>query len=64
MTWRALSHPNIMPLLGVTVAENQFVMVSEWMPNGNIMQFTKEYTNVDRLKLVCFSHKAPYLTRC
>ena len=64
MKWRALRHPNILPLLGVTVAENQFVMVSEWMSNGNIMQFTKEYTNVDRLQLVRCSHKVPYRARC
>lgn len=30
----------------------QFVMVSEWMENGNINQFVKAHPDADRLKLV------------
>ena len=30
----------------------QFVMVSEWMTNGNITQFVKVHTDVDRFELV------------
>ena len=33
---------------------NQFVMVSEWMMNGNINEFLRVNINADRLKLVCF----------
>ena len=55
VTWRALHHPNVLPLLGVTMDENRLVMVSEWMSNGNIREFTKANINVDRLRLVCFS---------
>lgn len=58
MGWRFLHHPNILPLLGVTMTEDQFVMVSEWMPNGNINEFMKADVNVDRLGLVCSSFKA------
>jgi len=57
VTWRALHHQNVLPLLGVTMTENRLVMVSEWMSNGNIREFTKENANVDRLGLVCFSYK-------
>ncbi|KAF9643891.1 kinase-like protein [Thelephora ganbajun] len=53
MTWRTLSHPNVLPLLGVTMAKNQFVMVSQWMDSGNINEFLKRSnSNVDRLQLV------------
>ena len=37
-------------------------MVSEWMPNGNIRQFVQEYTQVDRLRLVCLSTHSYNLT--
>ena len=30
----------------------RFVMVSEWMENGNINEFVKTHRNVDRIKLV------------
>lgn len=50
--WRALSHPNVLPLLGVTMTENQLVMVTEWIMGGNIMEFTRANTNADWLELV------------
>lgn len=37
------------------MSENQLVMVSEWMSNGNILQFTKADADADRLGLVGFS---------
>ena len=54
MTWKTLRHPNVLPLLGVTMSEDpvRFVMVSEWIENGNINQFLKR-VDADRLKLVC-----------
>lgn len=55
MVWRALYHPNVLPLLGVTVTEDQLVAVSEWMMGGDIMEFVKMNVDVDRLGLVCFS---------
>ena len=54
MAWRALRHPNVLQLLGVTVTENRFVMVSEWMVRGSIDEFVKVDIEADRLKLVCF----------
>ncbi|KAF9643032.1 kinase-like protein [Thelephora ganbajun] len=53
MIWRTLRHPNVLPLLGVTMTKYQFVMVSEWMGNGNANEFLKKSdTNVDRLELL------------
>jgi len=54
VTWKALCHPNVLPLLGVTITETQFMMASEWMENGNINDFVKADTDVDQLGLVCF----------
>ena len=52
MTWGTLRHPNVLPLLGATMSGYQFVMVSEWMVNGNINEFTKVHHDVNRLELV------------
>ena len=53
MGWMTLRHPNILPLLGVTMSENRFVMVSEWMVRGNINDFVKADPDADRFGLVC-----------
>ena len=55
VTWNALRHPNVLPLLGVTMTENLFVVVSEWMAKGNINEFVKVNTKAERLELVRFS---------
>ena len=52
--WMTLRHPNILPLLGVTMFENRLVMVSEWMEKGNIKEFMNANPTADRLELVCF----------
>lgn len=57
MVWGALHHPNVLPMLGVTVTKDQLVVVSEWMMGGNIMEFLKLNVDADRLGLVCFSFK-------
>ena len=50
--WSALRHPNVSPFLGVTMTGTQYVMVSEWMTNGNINEFVKVHPDADQLKLV------------
>jgi hypothetical protein len=62
VVWKALRHPNVLPLLGVTTTENRFVMVSEWMVNGNINEYVKAEINADRLGLVCFPLKVLIFT--
>ena len=64
MRWKTLLHPNVLPLLGATMSRDRFVMVSEWMANGNINEFLKVHPNVDRLELVCFLFKILIYTRC
>jgi len=59
--WKSLRHPKVLPLLGVTMIEDKFVMVSEWMENGNINNFLRAHPDVDRLELVCFSFRDFYL---
>lgn len=57
VVWNALRHKNVLPLLGVTMTEDQLVMVSEWMVGGNIMEFVNANVHADRLKLVSFSYR-------
>ena len=52
MGWKSLCHPNVLPLLGVTMSERWFMMVSEWMQKGNIRQFVRANPSADRLGLV------------
>lgn len=52
--WRSLHHRNVLPLLGVTMTKNRFVMISEWVGNGNIKEFLKTHTDADPVELVCF----------
>jgi len=52
--WKYLSHPNILPLLGVSVSVDPrcFRILTEWMPNGNVMQYAKSNREANRLRLV------------
>ena len=52
MTWKTLSHPNVLPLLGVIMIENHFAMVSEWMTNGSINEFVRANKDINQFKLV------------
>ena len=54
MSWKALRHPNALPLLGVMMTNNEFVMVSKWMANGNIIEFIEAHRDANRFKLVGF----------
>lgn len=61
MTWKTLCHRNVLPLLGVTMGNNQFAMASEWMANGNINEFLEAKRDdshfmfsTGRFELVCF----------
>jgi len=54
VTWKSLRHPNVLPLLGVTMRDKHFAMVSEWMVNGNINEFVKGHRDANRFDLVWF----------
>jgi hypothetical protein len=53
--WKTLRHPNILSLIGVTMSETQFAMVSDWMADGNINNFVKAHPDANRSALVCSS---------
>ena len=52
MTWKTLRHPNVLPLLGVSMHNYNFSMASEWMENRNIIEFVKAHRDANRFKLV------------
>jgi serine/threonine protein kinase len=49
VTWKRLNHPNVVPLLGITIKPDQ--LVSDWMPGGDLLDHIKNH-NPDRLGLV------------
>ena len=52
LMWRRISHPNIVPFLGVSEAPAPLSMVSEWMPNGNVRDYVGKNPETSRLQLV------------
>ena len=50
--WKFLQHPNVLPLIGVSMSKTQFAMVSRWMANGTVDEYVKAHSRVDRLRLV------------
>jgi len=50
--WKSLDHKNVLPLLGVTMSDNNLIMISEWMVNGNINEFVTAHGSVNRFGLV------------
>lgn len=50
MVWKRLEHPNIVPLLGVTISPLQ--LVSVWMPGGELVEYIERNPSADRLSLV------------
>jgi len=52
VAWKHLRHPNILSLIGVTVSNKRFAMVSAWMENGNMNEFVEKDRHVNRIELV------------
>jgi len=48
--WKRLVHRNIVPFLGITSTPLQ--LISEWMPNGDLVEYIRKHPSVDRLRLV------------
>ncbi|CAE6492338.1 unnamed protein product [Rhizoctonia solani] len=50
--WSRMEHPNIHQLQGVIMFRDQYLgMVSEWMDNGNLHEYLREYPTADRHQL-------------
>ncbi|KAF9789390.1 kinase-like domain-containing protein [Thelephora terrestris] len=54
IAWKSLHHPNVLPLLGVTMDQtlSLFATTSEWMENGNINKFIKNHQDANRFELL------------
>ena len=50
--WKRLTHPNVLPLLGVTIVPLQ--LVSNWMSSGDLPEYIEKHPGADRLGLVGF----------
>ena len=48
--WKHLIHPNILPLLGITIDPLQ--LISNWMPGGDLPDYIKKNPSADQLGLV------------
>ncbi|KAJ6576386.1 hypothetical protein B0H10DRAFT_1828144, partial [Mycena sp. CBHHK59/15] len=51
LSWRALHHPNILPLFGVDVGCPHIGMVSPWMEHGTVLQYMNTHgkTDIDKI---------------
>src|SRR3984957_49901 len=49
---RQISHPNLLPFLGIHNLDSRICLVSPWLENGNIMNFLKRAPDADHTKLV------------
>ena len=52
--WAWLRHENILPFVGITIQSNRFSVVSEWIPNGDIMSFVAQNPGRNLFPLVCW----------
>jgi hypothetical protein len=48
--WKYMIHPNVLPLIGITIEPLQ--LVSEWMLCGDLPQYINNNPDADRLRLV------------
>ena len=48
-----ISHPNVLPIIDVSETLFPFCIMSPWMPDGNITQYTEVNPDANRLVLVC-----------
>ena len=53
--WRRLAHKNVLPLLGVSMDNEEFCLIYPWMKNGPIMDYIQVDPPVTPLELVCMN---------
>ena len=54
VAWKYVSHANVLPFLGVSETLFAFCIISPWLSNGNIIEYTKRKQGVNRLQLVSY----------
>jgi hypothetical protein len=47
-----ISHPNVLPIIDVSETPSPLHIMSPWMPDGNITQYTQTNPSANRLMLV------------
>ena len=50
--YKYLPHPNVLPVIEVSETLFPLCIMSPWMPDGNIMQYTHKNRDANRLMLV------------
>ncbi|KAF9645557.1 kinase-like protein [Thelephora ganbajun] len=50
--WKRLNHPNVVPILGAEPDFSDLCTVSPWMPEGNLLQYLKNYPGADRMSIM------------
>ena len=51
--WSRMDHANVHQLQGVIMFRDQYLgMVSEWMENGNLLEYLRKQPSADRYQLV------------
>lgn len=50
--WKRLSHQNVLSVQGVSPKLFPLCIISEWMVNGNILDFTSKHPEANRLRLL------------
>lgn len=51
--WKRLTHKNILPFLGVSRDVAELCLISPWMRNGSIVEYTRNNPHINPLELVC-----------
>jgi len=55
--WKYVSHPNVLPFLGVSETLFSFSLISPWLQNGNIIEYIRKHREANRLQLVSDHHE-------
>ena len=56
VVWKYVSHPNVLPFLGVSETLFPFCIISPWMSGGDILEYIQKHRGVNRLQLVSIHH--------
>jgi serine/threonine protein kinase len=60
IVWSHISHPNVLPLIGVATSPFKFCMVSPWMENGDVISYLKSDSPVNSIRIVSSRHFVHY----